>query len=308
MGKGWLKTGRLSVATALIAKSAVTLAFFVLAAAAAVALAFTMDGLLMTHVGMTPGAYIWKLLHPDPESASLGSLLNTMLGVDSACWFIVLCVTGWWLKRKAQRSNGSSEGKRNVPVAFWVFCACLLLVLGLQVLGQIQSKNRGANMLAAQQRAIAEAPPVVDAPTFKFLPPEQALIVREIAGLYPRLPDSNLSAQSSSFMPAVMTYSVGYTTTKNPGPEAQRVVAVDVTEFPNAEWARYHVRYPQLSYGLGSVQAVKKVQKFGETVVQSGRGCFLWPHETFVVSVCYDTPEVNEEFIREYLDKYPSSL
>jgi hypothetical protein len=308
MDKRWLKTGRLTLATALIAKSAFTLAFMVLAAAAAVALAFMMDGLLMTYVGMTPGAYVWKLLHHDPESASLGSMLNTMVGVDSVCWFIVLCVTGWWLKQKPHRANGGSEGRRNVPVAFWVFCACLLLPLGLQVVGQIQSKRQAANMLAAQQRAIAEAPPVVDAPTFKFLSPEQALIVRNIAGLYPWLPDSNLSAQSSSVMPTVMVYSVGYTATKNPSPEVQRVVQVYVTEFPNAEWARYHVKYPQLSFGLGSVQSVKKIQKFGQTVVQGGRGCFLWPHENFVVSVCYDTQEVNEEFIREYLGKYPSSL
>ncbi len=163
-------------------------------------------------------------------------------------------------------------------------------------------------MLAAQQQAIAEHPPIVDAPTFKFLAPEQALIVRNIAGLHPWSPDSNLSAQSSPFMPTVMVYSVGYIKAENPGPLVQRVVAVYVTEFPDAEWARYHVKYPQLSYGLGSVQSVKKVKKFGQTVVQTGGRCFLWPHETFVVSVCYDTPEVNEEFIREYLEKYPSSL
>jgi hypothetical protein len=308
MDKRWLQTGRLTVATTLIAKSAFTLAFMALAAAAAVALAFMMDGLLMTYVGMTPGAYVWKLLHPDPESASLGSMLNTMLGVDSTFWFVVLCVAGWWLKQKPRRDKGSSEGKYDIPVRFWVFCACLLLLLGLQVWGRIQSEHQSANMLAAHQRAIAEAPPVVDAPTFKFLRPEQALIVQEIAGLYPWLPGSNLSAQTTHFMPTVMRYSVGYTTTKNPGPEVRRVVAVEVTEFPNAEWARYHVKYPQLSYGLGAAQSVKRVQKFGQTVVQGGGRCFLWPHETFVVSVCYDTPQVNEEFIREYLMKYPSSL
>jgi hypothetical protein len=56
-------------------------------------------------------------------------MLKTMLGVDSACWFIVLCVAGWWLKRKPQQANGRPEGKHDIPVAFWVFCACLLLPL-----------------------------------------------------------------------------------------------------------------------------------------------------------------------------------
>lgn len=119
-------------------------------------------------------------------------------------------------------------------------------------------------------------------------------------------------------MPTVMGYSVGYTTTKDPGPESvQRVVAVEVIEFPNPEWALYHVKYPALAYGTGVIPSYTKVKRLGQTVVQdatlrnrngSGRLCFLWPHETFVVSVCYETPDVNEEFIREYLDKYPSSL
>jgi hypothetical protein len=302
-----------------IAKSAFALAFTVLAAAAAIALAFWMDGLLMQYVGMTPGAYVWRLLHPNPESASLGSMLTTMLGVDSACWFIVLCVAGWWLKRKPQQPNGSPEGKHDIPVALWVFCGCLILPLGLLVLGRIQSEHQAANVLAAEQRAIAEAPPVVDAPTFKFLPPEQALIVREIAGFYPWLPDARIFAQVSHVMPTVMRYSVGYTTTKDPPPPepVQRVVAVEVTEFPNTEWAQYHVKYPQLSYGLGSAQSLTKVKKFGQVVVRDashrnrnggGSLCFLWPHETFVVSVCYEMQEVNDEFIREYLEKYPSSL
>ena len=300
----WRQVPTPSLMRSLIAKSA----FALLAAAAAISLA-PLDMLLIKYVGMTPGLIVWKLLYPDPESASLGSFFDTMLVVDSTCWFIVLCAAGWWLKRKPQRANGGSKGKDSIPVAFRIFCAFLLLPVGLQILGPIQSRHQAAKMLAAQQRAIAEAPPIVDAPTFKFLPPEKVLIVREIAGLYPWMPDSRISAQASNIMPTVMRYTVGYTTTKNPGPEsARRVVAVEVTEFPNAEWARYHVKHPKLSYGLGTDQSVKEVQKFGQTVVQDGPGSFLWPHETFVVSVCYETPQVNDVFIREYLAKYPSSL
>jgi len=301
----------------LIAKSA----FTVLAALASVALAITSEGLgLQYGLWTSPGMYVWTRLHPHPGSASLGSFFDTMLAIDSSCWFIVLCAAGWRLSGRPIRLKGSPkvEQKRHIPVALWVFCACLLAFLSFIVFWTIQSKYKAANMLAAQQRAIAEAPPMVGAPTFKFLLPEQALIVREIAGLYPWLPDSRIFAQASSVMPTVMRYSVGYTTTRDPRPESvRRVVAVEVTEFPNAEWARYHVKYPQLSTGLGSAQSLTKVKKIGQIVVQdashrnrdgSGSLCFLWPHETFVVSVCYETPEVNEEFILEYLEKYPSSL
>jgi len=39
-----------------------------------------------------------------------------------------------------------------------------------------------------------------------------------------------------------------------------------------------------------------------------GTLCFRWPSSMFAISVCYETPQVDEEFIRQYLAKYPSSL
>lgn len=293
--------------------------FVVLAAASAIALAFASVGAaLQFQLWTSPGLYVWARLHPDPHSNSIATFFLTVLSVDSVCWFIVLCAAGWWLTRKTRRRKGAPESEDETSVALWVLCACLLGFLGLVAFRMISSRHQSEERVAAYQRGIAEAPPMVEAPAIKLLPGEQILIVRQIAGFYPWLPDSRIVAQAGPVSPTVGSYSVGYTTTENPGIDSvRRVVAVEITEFPNAEWARYRVNHNQVYVGLGSGESLAKVQKFGQSIIQdasnrnrdaSGTLCFFWPHDTFVVSVCYETPEVNEEFIREYLEKYPSSL
>ena len=196
-----------------------------------------------------------------------------------------------------------------------IFFASVLGFLGLLVTRTIQSKRAVARRNAAYKQAIAEAPPIGNLPTVKAVPPEQALILREIGGLFPATP---LSITSATVPPAKI-YSVGYTATKDPDPlSMSRIVAAEVTDWPNAEWANYRIKYPRLDIFLADDSVhLTRMTKFGQTVVQDtrmrypngeGRLCFLWPSSTLVISVCYETPQVNEEFIRQYLAKYPSSL
>jgi hypothetical protein len=81
---------------------------------------------------------------------------------------------------------------------------------------------------------------------------------------------------------------------------------------PNAEWARYDVKSPATNIAIDAPQSLMKVTKFSRTIVQNtymrysnggGTLCFLWPSGNFVVSVCYETPQVDEEFIRQYREK-----
>ena len=130
---------------------------------------------------------------------------------------------------------------------------------------------------------------------------------------------SSSSGELSRTLPPAINYSVGYVPTKEPlnGASIQRIVAVRVTQLPNAEWARYRVRYPMNNEAVTNPGSLTDVVKFGQTVVQDtamrypnggGSLCFLWPSNNMAISICYETPEVNEEFIRQYLEKYPSSL
>lgn len=47
---------------------------------------------------------------------------------------------------------------------------------------------------------------------------------------------------------------------------ARRRVAVGVTQFPNAESARYRVKYPQPNVAIDSPQSLTNVSKFGQGV------------------------------------------
>ena len=206
------------------------------------------------------------------------------------------------------------RGRRIVSI---VFFAGVLGFLGFLVTRTIQSARTEARNTAAYKRALAEAPPVPSLPPVKAVPPEQALIVREIGGLSPWAPYSTSNGHLS---PPTVTYSVSYgAATKDPPTDSLwRIVAVEVTQMPDADWANYRVKYPQLNIGLvDDPQHLTKITKFGQTIVEdtrmrypNGEGtlCFLWPSGVFAFSVCYEKPQVDEEFIRQYLAKYPSSL
>ncbi len=218
------------------------------------------------------------------------------------------------------KADGSPTVKvnRGILVMAGFFFACILGYLGFLVFRTIHSARVASDRAAAYKRFVAEAPSAVDLPRVEPLTPAQALILREIAGLYPWAPMSSSSDRLGPLSPPAVTYSVGYTATKDPPLESlRRIVAVNVTQLPNTDWARYDVKYPPMNIAIDSPQSLTKVTKFSQTIVQNasmrypngdGTLCFLWPGGNFVVSVCYETPKVDEEFLKQYLEKYPSSL
>jgi len=217
------------------------------------------------------------------------------------------------------------QANRGILLVAGAFFACVLGFLGHLVFRTVQSQRmiarRDAADAAAYKRFLAEAPPIVGVPRLEPLPLEQAVIAREIGGFYPWLPMSSSSGQLSAIQPPNVAYSIGYTTMKDPPIQSlQRIVAVTVTQLPNGEWARYRIKYPEYpgtNPAINSPQSLTKVTKFGQAIVQDtsmrypnggGTLCFHWSSGNFAISVCYESPEIDEEFLREYLEKYPSSL
>lgn len=212
----------------------------------------------------------------------------------------------------------AARARRGVLAAAWIFFACVFVFIGFLATRTIQSRRRASVRAAAYSRFLAEAPSAWDLPQLENLPVEQALIVSPIGGLYPWAPMTAQVAPAYPIQPRAINYSIGYTAKLDPPPiSVRRAVAVQVEQWPNAEWAFYKVNYPPLNVAIDSPKALSRVTKFGQTVVQNtmmrypdGRGTlsFLWPSGRFVVTVYFETPEVNEEFLRQYLEKYPSYL
>lgn len=55
-----------------------------------------------------PGLIVWDWLHPDPQSASMGSMLSTFVVTDSVCWFIFLMVAGFLVNRPEKKNPDPS--------------------------------------------------------------------------------------------------------------------------------------------------------------------------------------------------------
>ncbi len=81
--------------------------FIVLAAFISVVLGI----LTFSVLGLSPGAYLWTRLHPEPQSVSLGSMLVTIVAIDSACWFVVLTGIAFIVSQVEKGSATSTSGK-----------------------------------------------------------------------------------------------------------------------------------------------------------------------------------------------------
>lgn len=89
-----------------------------------------------------------------------------------------------------------------------------------------------------------------------------------------------------------------------------RTVEAEVTEYPNVEWAKYAVRDTPMPHEfIKHPDWIKHLSRFGNNLFQEGP-YFFWSSDTqFVFLDCSGVqPEVIDEFLKAYLEKYPSSL
>jgi hypothetical protein len=203
-------------------------------------------------------------------------------------------------------SENGFEPVENPRLVAGVFLACLVGFLGIWLLHSFYVDQDSSRARTANERYLSETPSAENLPPIQPQSLEQALILDEIDGLYPSL----ALVQASGRLERL--YSVGYSAVKDPPPGmfVQRIVRVDVTQVPSETWAQYRVKNPRLNVAVVSPASLTQVQRFGQSVIQDTYGnlCFHWPSGSFFVSVCFDTPQIQEAFVRRYLEKYPSSL
>jgi hypothetical protein len=200
-----------------------------------------------------------------------------------------------------------------------------LALAGTAFLGFISARNhyRARHFQHMTEERLAQAPSADNLPEVKLRPIGQALIVKEIAGYaasettVARIPaqkeyQGTGSGHTSRTTAAKVLYSIHYqksasTTGSMPG------VTVQISEYPNAAWAKYQLKdVPFRDADILYSGNIKTVTKFGHSVLinamQGGHGSYVyWPSANNVVVLHYSGEE-DDEFVKQYLAKYPSSL
>lgn len=149
---------------------------------------------------------------------------------------------------------------------------------------------------------------------------EQALILEPIGGLVPEKSEGSNPwhppDQAFQFVPQ-MNFQVEYIAEKDNDPPA---VIVRVQQFPNDAWPLYFAKWspdPGFLREENPDLVLTRVKKFKNRVVmdtqfrspdETGMLWFFWPSRNNLVSITFRSKTIQEEFLRRYLEKYPSSL
>lgn len=164
--------------------------------------------------------------------------------------------------------------------------------------------------LAAQKQAAAERPSLNHLPAVVAPPIGQVLLLKAISGYLPGrqfVGKSRREVETASYM-------VDYNRPNMP--EGQALFAdADIDFYPTPEWAVYSIKQIERISASRDPKAVETVLKFGNRVTRDtwlwepkGGGFlkFYWASGSRVVTVTYLAAE-DDEFLKEYLARYPST-
>jgi len=218
--------------------------------------------------------------------------------------------------------SGPAPARRSTPIRIMgaLLFAAILAFFGWQSYSQIQAYRSRAHADEARRKMVAEAPSVQNLPPIEPIEPEQALIVEDIGSFYaqpPRVENVFGALASSDFGPATppfASYVLSFATSKQPSPYGSVVVTVD--HYPNAAWAKYRSKYPNVNrFAMNS--AGETVWEFANLIYvfppppvpEFGQIICHWPSGAFSVTLTIRMRSTGaEEVLQRYLKKYPSSL
>ena len=212
---------------------------------------------------------------------------------------------------RPDRSLSSRLAGFGVLLAFWGITGTWVFAFGVREKKRIHGLQE--RLKAEKSKSLAEAPRFENLPAFTPKPLDQVLLLKEINGWEPAFsnshdyPAQNNHGEMYAPFPQRRTYSVTYGTASN---ELGRVT-VNVTEYPNGEWAKYEVRNTPMAHEfIDHEDSITRLTRFGNNLFQDGPMYFIWASdEKLIFLECQGVmPDVIDEFLKAYLMKYPSSL
>jgi hypothetical protein len=282
-------------------------------------------------LGPSLGFVLWEFLHAWGGPISSAHYQQVIAGGEANFDSVfLLWQTGvalllgllWWHGEARVEVSGAgestegasvSEVSERIPLAaklFFIGGAVLLLFF---VGRSIWFSYARAHTQRAIAQSIAEAPSTQNLRPLQPMPLGQALILDRV-GDFVALNTYDSSAAVGG--PRLITvagvprvyYSADYVKAEKgvtiAGPTD---VSVSLTEYPNSAWASYELRNtptPNAAYMYAKYR--KNVMKFGNWVLQNS-GQFYWPSGNNLLTVYFHNGE-RDEFLKAYLEKYPSDL
>jgi hypothetical protein len=214
----------------------------------------------------------------------------------------------WISHSKTRQALSEVHSSIRSPASTNRFAVLWILITYYVVVG---FSSYSAHITAKIVQSQREAPSSQNLPEIKLMPIDDVLLMRGVAGwlpyqsgLYPQTTTA-LNGQTSAQSPNRLTYYARYATQGTP-----YAVQVNVTQYPNSDWARYELRNtPTLNYQFEHSDWLKTLSKFGNNLYQAGP-YFYWSSSDKLVFVSCEgiSPNVIEEFLNAYLGKYPSSI
>jgi hypothetical protein len=165
-------------------------------------------------------------------------------------------------------------------------------------------------------------PSLRDLPQIEPMVGEDAVLLHPIAGRTAQLSISGpLSIKATDSKPAFVTFMACYMHLPDERCGANPPdVSVQISQWPNSAWSSYEMKGIQWGFGApnfyvaaGYFNPGKRTQKFGDAIMvdanpkEPGKGKFYWTSGPVLIEINSEVSDP-DEFIREYLERYPSSL
>jgi hypothetical protein len=267
------------------------------------------------------GVVGWILSNPEHPGTTVDPSRTDLLYV---VWQsgVAMCFSILLPSEDDQTAPVSGPVKRSkwMVASFVLFFTAILAFIAWQIRGEVHAARLKSGWEAARQQMIAEAPPVEGLPSVEPMPLEKAVINEDVGAYVAEPPGMEFvpASQDEGWgikTPAHVKYDELYRSQQNPLGMPASVTAT-VHQYPNAVWARYRAKFPDFNlYNRSAGFTV--VTKFQNRVYfdsspgqkQLGNSAFHWPSGAISIDLSYHSAgPINEEFLRRYLEKYPSSL
>lgn len=156
-------------------------------------------------------------------------------------------------------------------------------------------------------------PSLQDLPQIEPMASENAVLLHPIAGRTAQL-IGPLSNKATTSKPAFVTFDACYMHLPNERCGANPPeVDVRISQWPNSKWSSFEMEGIHYGMGAGYFDHAKRTPKFGNAIMvdsnpkELGKGKFYWTSGPVLIEINSKVSDP-DEFIREYLERYPSSL